>query len=143
MGGYPPGTSAGDPRAPWSEPHHHECTFTPRVSDPVIEDGAAIFIQECNYAEGEYGQGWSCDETRTYRFEYSTLESPDGKTVELPTIAEWPSDMPDGRDGKVVEIEEAFHSHGPGDKVGFHVDPDPDCGKVTIEYEGWKLHFRP
>jgi len=141
---YPPGTSAGDPRAPWNEPRAHEHEFEPRQDrSPIIEDGAAIFHEECQYAEGRYGGGRQCEETRTYRFEYSTLESPDGKTVELPTIAEWPSDMPDGRDGKVVEIEEAFHSHGPGDKVGFHVDPDPDCGKVTIEYEGWKLHFRP
>jgi len=110
---------------------------------PIIEDGAAIFHEKCQYAEGEYGQGWKCEETRTYRFGYSTLESPDGETVELPTIAEWPSDMPDGRDGKVVEIEEAFHAHGPGDKVGFDVDPDPECGRVTIEYEGWQLHFKP
>lgn len=145
MSPYPPGAKH-DRNAPYNQPdrsHEHRWRHEEERLNPVIEDGAAIFHEECQYAEGRYGEGWQCEKTRTYRFEYSTLESPDGKEVELPTIAEWPSDMPDGRDGKVVEIEEAFHSHGPGDKVSWNVDPDPDCGQVTIEYEGWKLHFRP
>jgi hypothetical protein len=145
MNNYPPGMSKRDfVRAGIDQPHAHEHEFTSEGMDgPIIEDGAAIFREECWYAEGEYGQGWECEESRTYRFEYSTLESPDGEVVELPTIAEWPSDMPDGRDGKVVEIEEAFHTHGPGDLVSFDVDPDRDGGVVTLEYKGWKLRFEP
>jgi len=136
---YPPGTSAGDPRAPWNEPHAHEHEFRPLEKAPIIEDGAAIFHEECIYAEGRYGDGWECEETRTYRFEYSTLESPDGETVELPTIAEWPSDMPDGRDERVITIEEEFHT-GNADIVD--IDPDRDDGTVTLEHDGWQLHFR-
>jgi len=140
---YPPGAKH-DRNAPYNQPDRsHEHEWVPDDMDnPVIEDGAAIFQEKCQYAEGRYGQGWRCEETRSYRFEYSTLESPDGETWDLPTIQEW-DQLNDGSEvaEKVIEIEEAFHTHGPGDTVGFDVDPDPDCGQVTISYDGWKLHF--
>jgi len=134
---YPPGTWAGDPRAPWNEPHHHEHEFEPRQDkSPIIEDGAAIFHEGCIYAEGEYGQGWQCEKKRTYRFEYSTLESPSGR--------EWDDhDLPENHAEKVITIEQAFNNHGPSDEVSWDVDPNPESGHVTIEYKGWKLHFRP
>lgn len=62
MSNYPPGVSAGTPRAPWNEPdrsHHHEFLD----GEMVIEDGAAIFYEKCAYHE----RGWECDETRTTR----------------------------------------------------------------------------
>jgi hypothetical protein len=143
MGGnYPPGTSAGDPRAPWNAPdrsHDHE--WRPGDMDnPVIEDGAAIFHEQCQYAEGRHGEGWECEETRTYRFEYSTLESPSGVEIELHDITEWEENDDDVAE-KVVSIEEAFHNFP--DEVTFDIEPDPDCGQVTITYEDWGLHFRP
>jgi len=139
---YPPGISAGSARAPWNEPHAHEHEFMPVEELPIIEDGAAIFHEECIYAEGEYGQGWQCEETRTYRFEYSTLETPSGWEINLPTIDDWNEVYPT-EEKWVIRIEEAFHKFGPSDEVSFDVDPDPDCGQVTIEYESWKLHFEP
>jgi hypothetical protein len=142
---YPPGMSKRDfIRAGIDDPHHHEHEFRPMDSQvaPIIEDGAAIFQEECRYVEGEYAEGWSCEETRTYRFEYSTLESPSGKEWELPDITNWEEVSP-GIEKKVITIEERFHNHGPGDDVSLDVDPDPDAGKVTLTYKGWKLHFRP
>jgi hypothetical protein len=147
-GNYPPGTSRRDLiRGGIIEPHHHECEFHP-VEDPeyspIIEDGAAIFHERCRYAEGEYGEKWQCEETRTYRFEYSELESPSGKTWDLPDITEWDDhDLPEKHAEKVVTMEERFHGVGPSDEVTLDVDPDRDAGIVTIEYCGWKLHFRP
>jgi len=141
---YPPGTSAGDPRAPWNESHDHQHEFELLEESPIIEDGAAIFREECIYAEGEYGQGYQCEEARTYRFEYSILESPDGETWNLPTIHEWEDhDLPKKRSEKVITIEQRFHELGPSEKVSFDVDPAPDCGQVTISYKGWKLHYEP
>ncbi|AAL54946.1 hypothetical protein HfxHF1_185 [Halophage HF1] len=69
MSNYPPGTSAGDPRAPWNAPdrsHDHE--WRPCDPDyPILEDGAAIFLEACGYAEGRWGEGWECEETRQFR----------------------------------------------------------------------------
>lgn len=66
---YPPGTSASDPRAPWNAPDRsHEHEWRPQDKEnPIFEDGAAIFLDYCDYAEGRYGEGWSCEETRHLR----------------------------------------------------------------------------
>lgn len=144
-GNYPPGTSAGDPRAPWNAPdrsHEHRWRHEEEDVIPEIEDGAAIFSEECQYAEGRYGDGWQCEEVRHYRFEYSWLESPDGKEWEIPPIEDWEgSDVVKARE--VRQIERAFHEHGPGDKVAFDVDPDPKQGIVSISYDGWTLNYEP
>jgi hypothetical protein len=69
MSNYPPGTSAGDPRAPWNAPDHsHDHEWRPSNGDyPLFEDGAAVFAEYCEYSEGRYGDGWSCEETRWIR----------------------------------------------------------------------------
>jgi hypothetical protein len=69
MSNYPPGTSAGDPRAPWNAPDHsHDHQWNPSNGDyPLFEDGAAIFVDYCEYSEGRFGDGWSCEETRSIR----------------------------------------------------------------------------
>lgn len=71
MSNYPPGTSAGDPRAPWNDSDHsHDHEWYPEIEpSPILEDGAAIFMDYCEYSEGQYGDGWSCDETRSLRCE--------------------------------------------------------------------------
>jgi len=139
---YPPGTWAGDPRAPWNEPdrsHEHRWESEEFEINPIIEDGAAIFHEECQYAEGRHGEGWQCEETRTYRFEYSTLESPSGEEWKVPSIENWEEATP-VVEKKVVAIEERFHNHR--DEVSLDIDPDRDCGQVTLTYKGWQLHFR-
>ncbi|UBF21852.1 hypothetical protein HSTV-3_gp92 [Halorubrum virus HSTV-3] len=63
---YPPG-AANDPRAPYNQPdhsHEHEWWDT---EGPIFEDGAAMFHEACGYAEGRYGEGWECEETRWFR----------------------------------------------------------------------------
>lgn len=140
----PPGASS-DPRAPYNQPdrsHEHIWRHEEEQLQPVIEDGAAIFYEECQYAEGRYGDGWQCEETRTYRFEYSTLETPRGDKYDLPAIGNWDEADPVAAEA-AVKVEQAFHSLGPGDKVSFDVDPDPECGVVTIEWNGYTLKFEP
>jgi hypothetical protein len=34
---------------------------------PIFEDGAAVFIESCHYAEGRWGEGWECEEMRSLR----------------------------------------------------------------------------
>jgi hypothetical protein len=139
---YPPGTSAGDPRAPWNAPdrsHEHEWESREANINPVIEDGAAIFTDECRYAEGQYGDGWQCEETRTYRFEYSELEWPDGEKQYVYEISEWESNTT-AVQAKVIQIEEEFLNGG---DATIDVDPDPECGSVIIEWRGAKLRYEP
>lgn len=144
MSNYPPGMSHQDfVRAGIIEPHHHECEFVPceHGEFPIIEDGAAIFHERCNYVEGQYGDGWECERERSYRFEYSSLESPTGTTWDLPTIGEWDDhDLPEKRAKKVIAIEERFHA---GRAEVAVIDPDRDEGVVTLNYCDWKLHFEP
>jgi hypothetical protein len=143
MSPYPPGTSASDPRAPWNEPDHsHEHAWSPVNDGSIIEDGAAIFHEECLYVEGRYGEGWECEETRTYRFEYSTLVKPDGTELPVHDITDWESNSKFVQD-MVEQIEERFVSHGPGGEVEIDVDPDPECGVVSIEWNDWELRYEP
>jgi hypothetical protein len=37
------------------------------MDNPIFEDGAAIFHERCDYSEGRWGEGWSCEETRSMR----------------------------------------------------------------------------
>lgn len=69
MSNYPPGMSKRDfIRAGIDQPHHHEHEWEPNESDyPLFEDGAAVFSESCRYAEGRWGEGWACEETRWLR----------------------------------------------------------------------------
>lgn len=140
---YPPG-AANDPRAPWNEvdhTHEHRWEREEFRLQPIIEDGAAIFTEKCTYKEGRYGDGWECEETRTYRFEYSTVDV-GGSVVDLPTIDDW-DEVDEEVACCVMAIKKAYHEHGPGDKVSIDVDPDPDNGVVTIEWNGYELKYEP
>lgn len=128
-------------RAGIDEPHHHEHEWL-QDEDPEfhMEDGAAIFIEECWYAEGEYGQGWECEETRSYRFEYDTLELLDGGEIDLPEIGEW-GKLDEDLAEVIIAIEEAWHN---GDsRASINVHPDKEHGEVTLDFLGYTLCYRP
>jgi hypothetical protein len=139
---YPPG-AANDPNAPYNQPdhsHEHRWPSDEPGGDilPEIEDGAAIFYEECDYVEGRHREGWECEEYRKYRFEYSWLETEDDQEIELHPIEDWEKN--DEAVREVIRcIKEAFHA---GD-TKWNVDPDPDCGVVSIEWEGWTLKYEP
>lgn len=140
-----PPTNPPDP-SPVSN-HNHE--WRPTGEGPLIEDGAAIFYEYCDWVEitGSshskkldetfYETGAECEETRSYRFEYSTLESPQGKIFELPTISEWDS-IDDEIQERIMTLEQRD-----SEDVEMSIDPDKNSGEVTIEYEGWKLTYEP
>lgn len=139
-GNYPPGTSRRDLiRGGIIEPHAHEHEWElGDVDNPVIEDGAAIFHERCRYVEGRWGEGWSCEETRTYRFEYDELDTPDGDRIDLPDITEW-DDVSSYAEERVLHIEQAFHEGN--ERVDIYVDPDPDSGCVELEMDGYTLRY--
>jgi hypothetical protein len=139
-----PPTSPPDP-GPIST-HDHE--WRPVEEAPIIEDGAAIFHERCTWAEVTsattsekhdetfYGYGAECEETRSYRFEYSHLILGDGTEIELPEITEW--EEADEMEAEMVEyIEEAYHN---GD-ADINVCPAREYGEVVISAFNWELHY--
>jgi hypothetical protein len=117
--------------------HEHEWVENPGVNDPLIEDGAAIFRQECNYSEGRYGEKYQCQETKTYRFEMDRLVFPDGFIYDLPTIENW-DEISEEIQKCIIEIEEL-----PKEDVEMNIHPDPDNGEVAISYDGYTLCYEP
>jgi hypothetical protein len=106
----------------------------------VIEDGAAIFERECEYAEGRYGEGWQCEATDRYRFEYDRLVTLEDHSIDLLTIEDW--DQIDEKIREIVlAIEEAYAIDDY--RVSIDVDPDPVSGQVTIDYLGYSLIYTP
>lgn len=74
MSPYPPGTSRRDlVRGGIIEPHAHDHEFLLEDTGVVFEDSAVIFTQRCHYAEGEYGQGWECEEEVSMRVDADRL----------------------------------------------------------------------
>lgn len=141
---YPPGMSSRDfVRAGIDDPHHHEHEFRgdDERANPIFEDGAAVFFEECRYVEGRHGQGWSCEETRSYRFEYDHLVLPNGHEVELPSIEDW-DEVNDAIASIVITIEEAAWKNDPKE-MNMKVDPDKTHGEVSIEWQGSTLVYRP
>lgn len=139
-GNYPPGMSKRDfIRAGIDDPHNHECEFEPDDSrdDPIIEDGAAIFHFQCRYVEGRWGEGYSCEETKSYRFEYAELDLPNSDRVDLPDITGWDT-VGDDVAERVIGIEEAYYS---GDLDDMYVNPDPDSGCVELVLDGYTLRY--
>ena len=136
MGGYPPGMGYRDKvRAGIIEPHHHECEFRPIESDPIIEDDAAIFVTECNYVEGEYGQGWSCEETRSTRFELSWVEKK--KRGDEPNIRYHESEL----DHFWLVAEDALIEVESDNGEVVDLNPNPEGGYVRAESENWIAKF--
>lgn len=141
-----PPTSPPDPGP--AATHDHEWRLVEEA--PIIEDGAAIFPEECEWVEitGSthskkhdetfYNEGAECEKHRSYRFEYSHLVLGDGTEIEIPTIDNW--DEADEMEAEMVKyIEEAYHS---GD-AEIDVDPDEKSGQVVISAYQWELHYEP
>jgi hypothetical protein len=141
MSNYPPGMSKRDfVRAGIDEhPNAHEHQWGPgRDPGPLLEDGAAVFQEECRYAAGPDGHGWQCEETRSYRMEYDTLETPT-EEVELHEIDDWEENNEKVR-AKVMHIEQAFME---GEAELTSIDPSPRSGEVAITHGEFTLCYRP
>lgn len=70
------------------EPDHVEHEWHPEPDGVIVEDGAVIFTQRCEYVETlssytdekrdetYYEEGFSCDETRQIRFDLVEMREP-------------------------------------------------------------------
>jgi len=153
-GNLPSGTSAADIDRHYGggiPDHDHE--WVPVEEDyPVLEDMAALFCEEYQFAEvvnthtdyqrdevyEEHGQ--ECDETRWYRFELAYVELPGGNRPDRDKIdrLEMEGDeMFETVLDVVIGVERAF----PEDTEVVDIDPDPDVGQVVIQYDGYELGY--
>lgn len=142
MSNYPPGMSKRDfVRAGIDQPHDHEHEWENNNDEwPLLEDGAAIFREKCNYAEGRYGEGWECEETRTYRFEYHSLKLDTERLIYLPDISDFDCLLKEIRD-LIIEIETAAINHE--DEAEILFTACRDSGEVEIRYKDYILRYEP
>lgn len=122
---YPPG-AANDPSAPYNQPDHsHDHEWEPLERDfPLFEDGAAIFYEKCHYAEGRYGDGWSCEDIRTTRCELDRIVK---VRDNAPDVAYLASEEDQTERYEYIEsVFDSFFAHSLNDPcVGSIVDLDP------------------
>lgn len=135
MGGYPPGMGRRDKiRAGIIQPHSHECRFPPDDPDgPWFEEHTASFSIQCEYVEGEYGEGWNCEEEKSYTMELSWLEHLREGAANIYYLASEFDNLPCVTEPGLIEVEQS------GTVVD--CDPDPDYGSVTVESENWRAKY--
>jgi hypothetical protein len=124
--------------------HDHE--WRPIEDSPIIEDGAAIFREECNWAEVTsavtsekhdetfYGYGAECDETRHYRMEVAWAEK---KRDDAPNIIYLASEFDHF---PLVKERALIDAHSNGKLTD--VDPDKAYGGVKAETDNWRVKFK-
>jgi len=123
--------------------HDHE--WEPEGESPYIEDGAAIFVEYCTYAvtksvdmglrgTEEFAVGPECDESRQYRFEIAWVEEIRPDEPNITYLASEFDRFPRIKEGILIDIELK------GDIT--NIDPDPDYGTVTVEYDNWRAKYK-
>jgi hypothetical protein len=126
---YPPG-AANDPRAPYNQPDRSHDHIFEDCEGPIFEDGAAMFYAVCEYAEGRYRKGWSCEEERWWRCDVErVVKLRDGK----PNIAYLASEEDHHNEFRHIEsvFEEVLIAVEMGKDSSIHieqVDPANEYG---------------
>jgi hypothetical protein len=126
-------------------PHDHE--YRPLdETRPLFEDWAAIFQQECDFAEivgavhSErhdevfHGTGAECDETRKVRMDASYLWYPGGRGVPV-------TDRKDACEEVADLVDEIESAAGNGDAAITSLDPDPEDGEVRVQHRNYTLVY--
>ena len=124
--------------------HDHE--WFPIEDTPMLEDGAAIFMEQCRWAEtetihmGEYGTeeavvGAECEESRSYRMELAWIEK---KIDGAPNIFYLGSEL----DHFWLIAEEALIPIETRNSEITAIDPDKDLGYVVVENSDWRVKYK-
>jgi hypothetical protein len=149
-GNYPPG-AANDPRAPYNEPDtSHEHEWVPAEDGPILEDGAAIFVENCRWEkvlnaekgyEGDYvvTESIPCDEQRTTRMEAKRAADVERDLmVAIPPKDEYDEISPLAEEA-LCAVELAWRE----DEVNYNeVDPDPQHGHVVAQADEYRVVYR-
>lgn len=135
------GPSTSPPPATPVDTHDHEWRLVDGMN-PIIEDGAAIFREECDWVEITssthsekhdetfYGEGAQCDATRSFRMEAkSVTKKREGK----PDI-EYLIDGHYDEEPALIAVESS------GEIT--MVDPEKNYGSVRVETENWSVTYK-
>lgn len=151
MDNLPAGVSNAHPHLnPPDTSHDHE--WVPTNDYPIIEDGAAIFVEKCAHetvldAERGYRgetvvtESIPCEECKSFRFEYESLTTPDGETIELPTVGMFGS-VPEEVENAVLKIERKTRDSNDA-SPDIEIDPDPTTGEVVVSWNEYTLKYTP
>lgn len=152
----PPGTTSADiDRGP---SHEHEWRPVEGTS-PVLEDMAAIFHEECAWAEVVntytdrqrdevyYEYGAECDAERHYRFElaYVSELTDEGRPnlrvgrEELDRLEQEGNELFE----QVIDVTTAAEQAFPEETEVVEIDPDRQQGQVVIRRNGFELGYGP
>lgn len=154
-GNLPPGVTASDIDRHYGggiPDHDHE--WMPVEGDyPVLEDMAAIFHEECRWAEvvnmytdhrrdeTYYETGGECEATRWHRFELAYVELPGGHHLDrddIDRLEEEGDELFETVLDAVIGAERAF----PEETKVVDIDPDPEVGQVVVCHDGYELGYR-
>lgn len=163
MSNLPPGVSASDiddAYGPSVEPHDHE--WVPIEEDyPIIEDGAAIFREQCHFVEilGSYTdkqrdevyyeEGEQCEETRSVRFETAYVkfinEDEPNLTFQRSSL-EWLEENDEELWNSVMESEYEVaraYNRDDDDVEVVSIDPDKRLGSVVVRLNNVEVGYGP
>lgn len=153
-GNLPPGVTASDIDRHYGGgiPDHDHEWMPVEEESPVLEDMAALFHEECRFAEvvnshtdyqrdevyHEYGQ--ECEATRWHRFELTYVELPGENRLDrddIDRLEEEGDELFETVLDAVIGAEQAF----PEDTEVVDIDPDPDIGQVVVRHDGYELGY--
>lgn len=132
--------------------HEHEWMPVEELH-PVLEDMAAIFHEECRFAEvvnsytdhqrdeTYYETGAECEAERHYRFELTYVDAGDERLDrdELDRLEQEGDDRFETALEAVIEAERAL----PDKTKLIEIDPDRERGRVIIRHDGVEIGYGP
>ncbi|WP_436935451.1 hypothetical protein [Halovenus marina] len=153
-GNLPPGTTRADIDRHYGggiPDHEHEWVPVQGLS-PILEDMAAIFHEQCRWAEvvdsytdyrrdeTYYETGSECEAERHYRFELAYVVDESGTRLDRDDIDRLEAEGDDGFE-RVIEAVIAAERAFPGETEVVDIDPDRRNGQVVIRHDGFELGY--
>jgi hypothetical protein len=155
-GNLPPGVTPADINRHYGggvPDHEHEWMPVEGLS-PVLEDMAAIFHEQCRWAEvvdsytdhqrdeTYYETGAECEAERHYRFELSYVVDESGTRLDRDDIDRL-EEEDDERFETVIEVVIAAERAFPDEAEVVDIDPDRRNGQVVVQHDGFELGYGP
>jgi len=155
-GNLPPGVTPADIDRHYGggvPDHEHEWMPVEGLS-PVLEDMAAIFHEQCRFAEvvdsytdhrrdeTYYETGAECEAERHYRFELAYVVDESGTRLDRDDIDRLEEEN-DERFETVIEAVIAAERAFPDEAEVVDIDPDRRNGQVVVRHDGFKLGYEP
>lgn len=155
-GNLPPGVSTADIDRHYGggiPDHDHEWMPVEELA-PILEDWAAIFHEQCRWAEvvdsytdhqrdeTYYETGAECEAERHYRFELAYVINESGVRLESDDIDRM-EQKAEERSKTVIEAVIAAEQAFPDETKIVDIDPDRSNGQVVIQHDGLELGYKP